>query len=90
MVEIRTPIPVTEAIRRNKHFRALFRIGVMPVGLDKPNIVTPLAGADGLIRLPGETEPYEKGSEVTVLFLDNQQGSAAWLKSADDLMRGSD
>ena len=52
----------------------------MPVGLDKPNIVTSLAGADVLIMLPGGTVAYEKGAEVTVLFLDDQRGSATWLK----------
>ncbi len=51
----------------------------MPVGLDKPNIVTSLADADILIMLPGGEAAYEEGMKVSAIFLEDQNGSAAWL-----------
>ncbi|QGS69376.1 molybdopterin molybdenumtransferase MoeA [Oceanobacillus sp. 143] len=47
----------------------------MPVGLDKPNIVTSLAEADILIMLPGGAEVYEKEMEVTAILLEDQTGT---------------
>lgn len=54
-----------------------------PVGLDKPNIVTSLAGANCLIMLPGGENIYEKGERVVALFLDDQRGSSTWMTEAD-------
>lgn len=52
-----------------------------PTGLDKPNIVTSLASADVLIRLPGGSTGYDKGTEVDALFLNDQTGSRTWLNT---------
>lgn len=47
----------------------------MPVGLDKPNIVTSLAEADILIILPGGGDVYEKGMKLTAILLEDQTGT---------------
>jgi len=59
----------------------------VPVGLDKPNIVTSLAEADMLILLPGGESGYEKGEEVTALFLNDQTGSTweEWREHGKDV-----
>lgn len=46
-----------------------------PVGLDKSNAVTSLAGADCLIMLPRGTVGYERGARVTVILLENESGT---------------
>lgn len=46
-----------------------------PVGLDKPNVVSSLAKANCLIVLPGGTSRYERGMEVTILLLEDQEGT---------------
>lgn len=50
------------------------RMVATPVGLDKSNVVTSLADANILIRLPGGTRGYEKGMEVSVILLEDQEG----------------
>lgn len=54
----------------------------MPVGLDKPNIVTSLAEANMLIMLPGGEIGYQSGTQVTAILLEDQEGSTwqEWLE----------
>lgn len=47
-----------------------------PVGLDKSNVVTSLAEANILIVLPGGTTGYERGMEVNVILLEDQEGTS--------------
>ncbi|GGP15851.1 molybdopterin molybdotransferase MoeA [Oceanobacillus neutriphilus] len=50
------------------------RLIATPVGLDKSNVVSSLAGANILILLPGGTRGYEAGRDVSVLLLEDQEG----------------
>lgn len=77
------PNPFDRFVRGNLHFEN-GRGVAMPVGLDKPNIVTSLAGADVLIMIPGGTDIYTEKMEVVVLFLEDQRGSSVWLSSHRD------
>ncbi len=49
-----------------------------PSGLDKSNVVSSLAAANALIRLPGGTRGFQKGMEVEVLLLEDQEGTGKW------------
>jgi molybdopterin molybdotransferase len=51
------------------------RLVANPIGLDKSNVVSSLGQADILIQLPGGTKGYEAGMEVTVILLEDQEGS---------------
>ncbi len=51
------------------------RLQAIPSGLDKSNIIMSLAGANSLTILPGGTRGFEKGSDVEVLLMEDQQGS---------------
>jgi molybdopterin molybdotransferase len=51
------------------------RLLANPVGLDKSNVVSSLGQADILIHLPGGTRGYEKGMEVVVILLEDQEGT---------------
>ncbi|MFK9094656.1 gephyrin-like molybdotransferase Glp [Bacillus salipaludis] len=51
------------------------RLKATPSGLDKSNIIMSLAGANSLMILPGGTRGFTAGSEVEVLFLEDQTGS---------------
>ncbi|WP_156291647.1 molybdopterin molybdotransferase MoeA [Oceanobacillus salinisoli] len=46
-----------------------------PIGLDKSNVVSSLAEANILIVLPGGTRGYEKGMEVSIILLEDQEGT---------------
>lgn len=61
------------------------KVIAVPVGLDKPNIVTSLAEANILIVLPGNKEGYEKGEQKTVISLEEQSGVTwgDWLKGGE-------
>lgn len=53
-----------------------------PVGLDKSNVVTSLAEANGFIVLPGGTRGYQKGDQIDVLLIEDQTGSdIPWAES---------
>ncbi|MFC3040607.1 gephyrin-like molybdotransferase Glp [Virgibacillus xinjiangensis] len=52
------------------------RLVATPSGLDKSNVVSSLAEANVLIVLPGGTRGYERGMEVSVLLLEDQEGSS--------------
>lgn len=45
-----------------------------PVGLDKSNAISSLGAANGFIVLQGGTAGYKKGTAVTVLFVESQDG----------------
>ena len=49
------------------------KVFVNPVGVDKTNAVSSLAGANALVVLPGGTRGYTKGGEVSVLLLEDQE-----------------
>ncbi|WP_339229673.1 gephyrin-like molybdotransferase Glp [Oceanobacillus sp. FSL K6-2867] len=51
------------------------RLVATPVGLDKSNVVTSLAEANILIVLPGGTRGYETGMEVSIILLEDQEGT---------------
>ncbi|GGA81019.1 molybdopterin molybdotransferase MoeA [Ornithinibacillus halotolerans] len=51
------------------------RLVASPIGLDKSNVVSSLGHADILIQLPGGTRGYEKGMEVSVILLEDQEGT---------------
>ncbi|SET67286.1 molybdopterin molybdochelatase [Oceanobacillus limi] len=46
-----------------------------PVGLDKSNVVSSLGSANVLINLPGGTRGYEQGMDVSVILLEDQEGT---------------
>ncbi|MUK90431.1 molybdopterin molybdenumtransferase MoeA [Ornithinibacillus sp. L9] len=50
------------------------RLMATPVGLDKSNVVSSLGAANILILLPGGTRGYERGMEVSVILLEDQEG----------------
>lgn len=63
---------------------------VYPVGLDKSNIVSSLAGANVLLVLPGGTRGFKKGMKVDVLLLEDQEGAPldTFLAGFKNLNRG--
>lgn len=54
------------------------RLVIVPSGKDKSNIVMSLASANSFTVLPGGTRGFQKGEEVDILLLEDQEGSA-WL-----------
>ncbi|WEG11938.1 molybdopterin molybdotransferase MoeA [Pullulanibacillus sp. KACC 23026] len=67
------PNPFARFIRSHVDFRDGSLL-VNPVGLDKSNVVTSLAGTNALTVLPGGSRGYSKGDRVDVLML-NGEGS---------------
>lgn len=63
---------------------------VHPVGLDKSNVVSSLAGANVLLVLPGGTRGFSKGMKVDVLLLEDQEGAPVdtFLAGFEKLNRG--
>lgn len=51
------------------------RLIANPVGLDKSNVVSSLAHANVLIQLPGGSRGYQAGMEVSIILLDDQEGT---------------
>lgn len=47
----------------------------VPVGADKPNMVSSLASANALSVLPGGENDFSKGNEIDVLLLEDNGGS---------------
>lgn len=66
--------PFTRFVRGKVDFRGSQLI-VGPSGKDKSDIVSALAFSNALIMLPGGTRGFQKGAEVDVLLLDDQEGS---------------
>lgn len=73
-VDFPKPNPFTRFVRSKLVFQGT-EVFVEPVGMDKSSIVYSLAFADCLMKLPGGTRGYEKGMEVEVLLLEDQEGS---------------
>ncbi|TGA99902.1 molybdopterin molybdotransferase MoeA [Sporolactobacillus shoreae] len=48
---------------------------VVPVGADKPNMVSTLASSDALSVLPGGSNGFSKGDVIDVLLLESNEGS---------------
>ncbi|SIE94558.1 Molybdopterin molybdenumtransferase [Mycobacteroides abscessus subsp. abscessus] len=69
------PNPFTRFVRSRLEYENGRLISV-PSGVDKSNIVMSLAGADALMVLPGGTRGYQRGDEVHVLLLEDDQGSS--------------
>ncbi|MGP7816707.1 molybdopterin molybdotransferase MoeA [Niallia sp. 01092] len=65
--------PFPRFVRSKLHFQDA-RIFVTPVGRDKSSVIYSLAFADCLLVLPGGTRGYQKGMEVDVLLLEDQEG----------------
>lgn len=57
------------------------KLVVYPVGLDKSNVVSSLAFANVLIVLPSGTKGHQRGMEVSVLLLEDQDGMEAYFTS---------
>ncbi|CAM3659693.1 gephyrin-like molybdotransferase Glp [Mesobacillus zeae] len=66
--------PFTRFVRSSLSAEA-GRLVVVPSGLDKSNIIMSLAGANSLMVLPGGSRGFERGMEVDVLLLEDQEGS---------------
>lgn len=66
--------PFTRLIRSKLILRDS-RVYVAPCGMDKSSIVSSLAMSNSFIVLPGGTRGFQKGSEVDVLLLEEQEGS---------------
>ncbi|WP_445490674.1 molybdopterin molybdotransferase MoeA [Niallia sp. 03133] len=66
--------PFPRFVRGKLHFQDA-RIYATPVGRDKSSVIYSLAFADCLLVLPGGTRGYQKGMEVDVLLLEDQEGS---------------
>ena len=63
---------------RSAYFFKEGRLHVVPCGMDKSNVTTSLVQANALMILPSSTRGYQKGNEVEILLLDDQEGSV-WL-----------
>lgn len=48
---------------------------VTPVGIDKSNVVSSLAEANALIIIPRGTKGHQKGMSVSVILLEDQEGT---------------
>ncbi|MFC0270736.1 gephyrin-like molybdotransferase Glp [Metabacillus herbersteinensis] len=66
--------PFTRFVRGSLVFKE-GNLFAAPVGLDKSNVVTSLAGTNILIVLPGGTRGYQAGMNVDVILLEDQAGS---------------
>ncbi|WP_430786290.1 molybdopterin molybdotransferase MoeA [Virgibacillus flavescens] len=71
------PNPFTRFIR-GKAFIENGRVMVRLAGIDKSNVVTSLAFTNCFIILPGGTREFTKGSEVDVLWLNEEQGQESF------------
>lgn len=65
------PNPFTRFIRC-KVEREQGILKAMPIGLDKSNVVTSLALANGLMVLPGGTRGYQLGDKVKIILLNGE------------------
>lgn len=68
------PNPFTRFVRGTA-FHENGTLKAIPSGFDKSSAVSSLAKANAFIVLPGGSRGYEKGMQVDVLLLDNQEGS---------------
>jgi molybdopterin molybdotransferase len=72
--DFRKANPFTRFVRSKINFDGT-RVLVAPSGIDKSNVVTSLSDANSLMILPGGTRGYQKGMEVDVLLLEDEEGS---------------
>lgn len=73
-VDFKKPNPFDRFVRGHLEYQN-GRLVANPVGLDKSNVVSSLGNANILILLPGGTRGYEAGMEVSVILLDDQEGT---------------
>lgn len=66
--------PFTRFVRAHAYYEKGQLVAV-PSGFDKSSAVSSLASANAFIVLPGGSRGYEKGMSVTVLLLEDLQGS---------------
>lgn len=69
--------PFTRFIRSKLSFQNT-NLVVKPIGLDKSSVIYSLAFADCLLILPGGSRAFQKGAEVDVLLLEDQEGGEAY------------
>ena len=83
------PIPYDRFVRGQLTYQT-GKLVATPVGLDKSNVVSSLAQANILIVLPGGTSKYEQGKEVSILLLEDQEGTTyeAFIDSKRSMKNG--
>lgn len=67
--------PFTRFVRSRAYLEG-GQLMAVPSGKDKSNIVISLASANSFAILPGGTRGYQKGDEVDILLLEDDEGSA--------------
>ena len=67
--------PFTRFVRSRAYLEG-GQLMAVPSGKDKSNIVMSLASANSFAILPGGTRGYQKGDEVDILLLEDDEGSA--------------
>lgn len=67
--------PFTRFVRSRTYYED-GRLCVVPSGKDKSNMVMSLVTANSFAILPGGTRGYQKGEEVDILLLEDEEGSA--------------
>ncbi|WP_010098685.1 gephyrin-like molybdotransferase Glp [Ornithinibacillus scapharcae] len=72
--DFKKPNPFDRFVRGHLDFRDGCLIA-NPVGLDKSNVVSSLGHANVLIQLPGGSRGYQAGMEVSVILLEDQEGT---------------
>ena len=65
--------PFTRFVRSKLSFQDT-RLVAKPIGLDKSSVIYSLGLADCLLILPGGSRGFQKGTEVEVLLLEDQEG----------------
>ncbi|WP_226035894.1 molybdopterin molybdotransferase MoeA [Aquibacillus saliphilus] len=68
------PNPFDRFVRGNLTFEE-GKLIATPAGLDKSSVVSSLGLANVLIVLPGGTRGYQKGMNVKIIFLEDQDGT---------------
>ncbi len=71
--DFKKPNPFTRFVRATIEFEN-GRLIAFPSGLDKSSAVVSLATTNALIVLEGGTRGFEKGMEIQILLLENQEG----------------
>ena len=66
--------PFTRFVRSRAYMEG-GQLMAVPSGKDKSNIVMSLASANSFAILPGGTRGYQKGDEVDILLLEDDEGS---------------
>lgn len=69
------PNPFDRFVRAHLSYKA-GKLTATPAGFDKSGVVTSLVDTNVLIVLPAGTRGYEKGMEVSVILLEDQEGTS--------------